>query len=153
MKDIILKPGTFLEEKKNSHTNKIPGQSLEDYIVSLLKNNTCCTKALVLSKGTVTQATSITTGVTLNAPAGKITTVALTTAANSVESAFTVTNSFVKADSVVVASIVGYSGATLTGDLPQVYVNSISAGSFNLIVGNGGSGTLDGTVTISFVIL
>ena len=66
---------------------------------------------------------------------------------------FTITNSFVKANSVVVASIVGYTGATLTGDLPQVYVNSIGAGSFNLIVGNGGSGTLDGTVTISFVIV
>ena len=46
MKDIILKPGSFLEDKKNSHTGKIPGQSLEDFVVGVMKSATCCTKIL-----------------------------------------------------------------------------------------------------------
>jgi hypothetical protein len=152
MKDIILKTGTYLKETKTSHTNSIPGESLENFVVGVLANPTCCVKTLKLSKSSVTQSGTITTGVTLNASAGKITTVALTTAANAVEAAFTVTNSYVAADSVIIATVTGYSGSTTTNDLPQVYIDDVVAGSFNVIVGNGGSGTLDGTVTISFVI-
>lgn len=153
MKDIILKPGTYLAENKTTHTDNIPGLSLENYIVGLLKNPTCCAKYVTLTKGSVTQSGTITTGVTLNSPSGTITTVALTTAANVAEAPFTVTNSYVKADSIIVANIVAYSGATITNDLPQVYIDDVVAGSFKVIVGNGGSGTLDGTVTIAFAIL
>jgi len=65
MKDIILKPGSFLEDKKTSHTNKIPGQSLEDFVVSVMKSATCCTKVLknttvVLPNLTTAQITALT---------------------------------------------------------------------------------------------
>jgi hypothetical protein len=152
MKDIILKTGTYLKETKTSHTNSIPGESLENFVVGVLANPTCCVKTLKLSKTAVTQTGTITSGVTVDAAAGRITTVALTTAANTVEAPFTVTNSYVAADSVVIATISGYSGSTITNDLPQVYIDDVAAGSFKVIVGNGGAGTLDGTVTISFVI-
>ena len=52
------------------------------------------------SYGTVTQGTSATTAVTSNSSSGVITTVALTLAA-AAEATFTVNNSSVKADSVV----------------------------------------------------
>lgn len=153
MTDIILKPGTFLAINKSAQTSVIPGVSLENYIVGLLKNPTCCAKYVTLTKGSVTQATSITTGVTLNSPSGTITTVALTTAANTAEAPFTVTNSYVKADSVIVANVIAYGGSTVINDLPMIYIDKVVAGSFKVIVGNGGAGTLDGTVTIAFAIL
>ena len=152
MKDIILKPGTFLKDTKTANTKNIPGQSMEDFVVSVLANPTCCVKTLKLSKSAVTQTGSITSGVTVNAAAGTITTVGLSTAANVAEAPFTVTNSYVAADSVIIATVTGYSGSTILNDLPQVYIDDVVAGSFKVIVGNGGSGTLDGTVTISFVI-
>ena len=152
MKDIILKPGSYLKDTKTQNTKNIPGQSMEDFVVGVLANPTCCVKTLKLNKTAVTQTGTITSGVTVNASAGRITTVALTTAANVAEAPFTVTNSYVLADSVIIATGTGYSGATITNDLPQVYIDDVVAGSFKVIVGNGGSGTLDGTVTISFVI-
>jgi hypothetical protein len=152
MKDIILKPGSYLKDTKTTNTKNIPGQSMEDFVVGVLANPTCCVKTLKLNKTAVTQTGTITSGVTVNASAGRITTVALTTGANIAEAPFTVTNSYVLADSVIIATVTGYSGSTITNDLPQIYIDDVVAGSFRVIVGNGGSGTLDGTVTISFVI-
>jgi hypothetical protein len=80
MKDIILKPGTFLKDTKTTNTKNIPGQSVEDFVVGLLKNPTCCAKYVTLTKGVVTQSGSITSAVTLNQPAGEITTVSATIA-------------------------------------------------------------------------
>jgi hypothetical protein len=148
MKDIILKPGTFLSEKKNSHTNKIPGTSLEDYVVNLLKNNTCCTKALVLTKGIVTQATSRATAVTLNAPAGVITTdsTAIATGGNAV---FTVNNSLVKADSTILLSInttgVGAYSIHLSSE-------SVANGSFAIRIYNATGANL-AAIKINFLIV
>jgi hypothetical protein len=148
MKDIILKPGTFLEEKKNSHTSKIPGQSLEDYVVSLLKNNTCCTKALVLTKGTVTQTTNRSTAVTLNAPAGVITTDS-TAIANLGNATFTVNNSFVKADSTIILSLntTGLSAYSI-----HVAVESVAAGSFAVRIYNATGANL-AAIKINFMIV
>ncbi len=148
MKDIILKPGTFLKDNKNSHTSSIPGQSLEDYVVSVLKNNTCCTKALVLTKGTVTQATSRATTVTLNAPAGVITTdsTAIATAGNAV---FTVNNSLVKADSTILLSInttgVGAYSIHLSSE-------SVANGSFAIRIFNATGANL-AAIKINFLIV
>ena len=148
MKDIILKPGTFLLDKKNSHTNSIPGQSLEDYVVSVLKNNTCCTKALVLTKGTVTQATNRSTAVTLNAPAGVITTDS-TAIANLGNAAFTVNNSFVKADSTIIVSLntTGLSAYSI-----HVATESVAAGSFAIRIYNATGANL-AAVKINFMIV
>ena len=148
MKDIILKPGTFLLDKKNSHTKQIPGTSLEDYVVNLLKNNTCCTKALVLTKGTVTQATSRATAVTLNAPAGVITTDS-TAIANLGNAAFTVNNSFVKADSTIILSLntTGLSAYSI-----HVATESVANGSFAIRIYNATGANL-AAVKINFMIV
>ena len=148
MKDIILKPGTFLLDKKNSHTNQIPGQSLEDYVVSVLKNNTCCTKALVLSKGTVTQATSRATAVTLNTPTGVITTDS-TTIAIAGNAVFTVNNSLVKADSTIILSL----NTTGVGAYSiHLSVESVANGSFAVRIYNATGATL-AAIKINFLIV
>lgn len=99
------------------------------------------------NKGTVTQLTSITTGVTLNAPSGVITTV-VSTLASLAEATFTVTNSFAKADSVILVST-EYVGAG-HGDSG---VASRSAGSFQITVANQGSVALDAVIKIHYMIL
>jgi len=57
-------------------------------------------------KSTVTQATSISTGVTINAQSGVITTVALSTAADTDCGSFTVTNNKCYSNSVVLLTVV-----------------------------------------------
>jgi len=98
--------------------------------------------------GAVTQATSKSTGVTLNKPCGAITThnAAL---ADGAEVTFTVTNSEVAATDVVVACIKsgGTSGAYVLG------VTAVAAGSFDLTLGNVSGGSLSQAVVINFVVI
>jgi hypothetical protein len=142
MKDIILKSGTYLKETKTSHTNSIPGESLEDFVVSLLKNPTCCAKYVTLTKGVVTQTGSITSAVTLNQPAGEITTVSATIAGT--VNTFTLNNSYIKADSVILATVNDTTGAGLV----VVQVDNIVAGSCSISLAGVVSNT--GTVTVGF---
>lgn len=98
--------------------------------------------------GTVSQATSITTGVTLNKLTGQITTQAASTAA-AAEDTFTVTNSQVTAKDVVVLSTT-YAG----GGTPIVYCSKVAAGSFNITISNlHDSAALDAALVINFVVL
>jgi hypothetical protein len=98
--------------------------------------------------GTVTQATSITTGVTLNGLSGRITTVASTLAAAG-EATFTVTNSAVAATDVVVLSTT-YAGA---GTL-EVFCSQVAAGTFNITLANlHAANALDAAVVINFVVI
>jgi hypothetical protein len=153
MKDIILKPGSFLEDKKTSHTGKIPGTSLQDFVVGVLKNPTCCAKYVALSKANYTQATSLSTSVATTTPAGEITPFsALTTGIGLAEAGFTVTNSYVTADSVILANITDYSGTIGSAGLPQVIVDDVVAGSFRLIIVNGGANALNGTLKIGYAV-
>ena len=100
-------------------------------------------------RGTVTQITSATTGVTVNAKAGAITTVVQNIAAAG-EVEFTVTNSTVAATSVVVAAIASGS----TGGTTHVYVKSISAGSFVLGIANLHATVAEtGTLVINFAVI
>jgi len=99
------------------------------------------------NKGTVTQATSITTGVTLNAPVGVITTV-VSTLASLGEATFTVTNSFAKAGSVILLST-EYVGAG-HGDAG---VAARADGSFQITVANQGSAALDAVIKIHYIII
>jgi len=95
----------------------------------------------------VTQTTSITTGVETTTMTGTITTVSLTTAANSSESAFTVSNRNIKADDIVSVSIKNYSG---TGT-PLLTVTDVSDSSFDICVANvSGSAALNSTITLSY---
>jgi len=153
MKDIILKTGTYTNANtsKDVASGKIPGASLEKFVVNLLKNPTCCAKYVALSKGIVTQLTSISTGVALEYPAGEIATVSLTTAASTTAGTFTVTDSYVKADSLVLANIVDYTGTT---GFPAILIDDVVAGSFKVTVRNlDTAAALNGVVTIGFAIM
>jgi len=112
---------------------------------------TLATTTPTVTKGTVTQATSITTGVTVNASAGVITTVALTTAAGAQESPFVVTNSAVATTSVVILTTEYANGKTGT---PIAIAEAVSAGSFSVRILNGkASGALNDVVKVHFLIV
>ena len=101
--------------------------------------------------GTVTQLTNRTTGVTLNALTGQITTNNASLAAEG-SADFVVTNSKVTAKDVVVLSIA--SGTNGGGTL--VCVVGVAAGSFTIRVHNGNvaAGTAEtGAIVINFVVL
>lgn len=151
-KDIILKTGTYMTTVTNKDIAQgaIPGASLEKFVVNLLKNPTCCAKFVTLTKGIVTQSGEITTAVTLNQPAGDIITVSLSTAASTTAGQFTVNNSFVKADSIVLANIIDYTGST---GFPVILVDDVAAGSFKITVRNvDTAAALNGIPTIGFAI-
>jgi hypothetical protein len=96
----------------------------------------------------VTQATSRSTGVTINAPAGAITMNAASLAAGA-EATFTVTNSFVTARSVPVIALA--SGQTASTSV--VNVTAVAAGSFDITVTNLNAATADtGAGVINFIV-
>lgn len=147
MKDLILKTGTYVElvTNKNTQSKAVPGASLEKFVVTLLKNPTCCAKFVSLTKGIVTQSGSITTAVTLNQPAGEITTVSATINAGAMSS-FTLNNSYIKADSVILATVNDTTGAGLIA----AQVDGIVAGSCTISLGGVVANT--GVVTVGFAI-
>lgn len=101
--------------------------------------------------GAVVQATSRTTGVTLNTICGQITTNTTSLAAEAA-AAFTVTNSRVAVGDVVVACI--RSGSN--GGMTAVQVSAVAAGSFQLNVMNNNvaAGTAEtGAIIINFAII
>ena len=99
------------------------------------------------NKGTVTQLTSITTGVTLNAHCGVITTVS-STLGSLLEATFTVTNSVVKPDSVILVST-QYVG-TGHGDAG---VGTIGTGTFTITVANPSLVALNSVLKIHYMII
>jgi hypothetical protein len=100
--------------------------------------------------GAVTQITSATTGVTLNKVCGQITTVALTLAAG-VDVSFTLTNSEIAANDVVVVSTKSY-GGTADG-IPIARVSATAAGSCVINIINTGAVALDALAVISFAVI
>jgi hypothetical protein len=98
--------------------------------------------------GTVTQATSRSTGVTLSKFSGQITTHNASLAA-AAEVEFTVTNTLVAATDVIVLSITP--GGTGT---PFAYVSAVAAGSFNITITNNHASTADTSAdVINFIVL
>jgi hypothetical protein len=102
----------------------------------------------VSAGGTVTQATSKSTGVTLNKIAGQITMNNATLNAG-VEVAFTLTNSKIAAADVVVVCIAsgGTSGSYL------VAVTAVAAGSCEITVSNASAGNLGEALVLNFVVI
>ena len=98
--------------------------------------------------GTVTQATSKSTGVTLNAASGQIT-MHNAALADGAEVTFTVTNSEVAATDVVV---VNHGSAGIAGAY-VVQANTLAAGSFKITVGNVSGGSLGEAIVLNFVAL
>lgn len=103
---------------------------------------------VVGSQGAVTQATSITTGVTLNAYSGAITTVSQTVAGGA-EASFTLTNNKIAATDVVVACIKTHTSAGLF----FVACTAVAAGSCQLTLTNLSSSAGDNVLVINFVVL
>ena len=101
-------------------------------------------------KDTVTQLTSVTTGVTLNAASGVVTMFTATTAADA-SSSFTGTNSYVGVGSQLIVCVQDYSGTT---GLPTVIVDNISnAGTFVITLNNVGNAALNGIVKVGFMVI
>ena len=104
-----------------------------------------------LNHSTVTQITSITTSVIINASSGVITTVSSTLAAQA-NATFTVTNNTIVAASVVNVSLGTYSGTFGTNGTPLVSVPTVAAGSFSITIYNAhASNALSGTLKIHFI--
>lgn len=103
------------------------GDGYETYALSLLD-----AVPSVYNKANVTQITSETTGVTVNANTGVITTFALTTAAQA-KTVFTVTNSVVTTDSLISVSLIYDEAAA---GIPVVSVSDVANGSFKIIIAN-----------------
>ena len=97
----------------------------------------------------VTQATSKSTGVTINAPCGTITMNNAALGAGA-EVAFIVTNSSVSAYDVPVVAI--KSGATTAGTY-LLSIATVAAGSFTIAVSNASAGSLSEALVISFALL
>lgn len=100
------------------------------------------------AQGTVTQATSKSTAVTLNKPAGRITlnNAAMLTGALAT---FTVNNTYVSTNDIVILNISG--GAT--SQAYNVWVDTMAAGSFSVTILNRSAGTLSEAVIINFAII
>jgi hypothetical protein len=104
---------------------------------------------VVQGQTAVTQATSITTGVTCNAYSGVITTVSQTVAAGA-EAEFTVTCDKVKATDIVAACIKTHTSA---GSF-IVYPTAVADGSFKLMLTNHhASAAGNNVLVINFVVL
>lgn len=107
--------------------------------------------SVIVTKGTVTQATNPTTGVTVNTNAGVINTFTSTLAAGGTQ-VFSVTNSKVNTESVLIVNIVDYTG---TAGVPVVEIDGgAGAGTFNIVVRNiHATLALDGSLAISFLVV
>jgi hypothetical protein len=98
----------------------------------------------------VTQATSTSTAVTANGMNGVITCFTSLQATLTTVT-FTVNNTAVDADSVVLTNIVNYSGTYVTHGIPLVMVNNCVAGtSFDIKIVNAGANALGGILKIGF---
>ena len=98
--------------------------------------------------GTVTQATSKTTGVTLNKPSGRIT-MANTSMNTATEVTFTFTNSILSANDVLIINIAG--GATAGGYF--TFVTEMSDGSCKISLVNRSGSTLAEAVQLNYAVI
>ena len=99
---------------------------------------------------TVTQATSITTGVEINANSGTITTVS-SVLATGVDATFTVTNDKIEANDTPIVVTKSY-GGTADG-IPTASVSAVADGSFDVNIRNQGAVTLDAVIVLSFSVI
>ena len=100
------------------------------------------------AQGTVTQATSKSTGVTLNKSAGRITMNGALLAANTAVS-FTLTNSLISANDAIIVNVSG--GGTAAAY--TTYISSMTAGSAVVTLRNLTSGDLSEAVVLNFAII
>jgi hypothetical protein len=101
------------------------------------------------AQGTVTQAASKSTAVTLNKSAGVITmnNASLATATNAT---FTLNNNLISANDTVILTIAG--GQTTPGSY-NVFANSLAAGSVSITLRNISGGPLSEAIVINFALI
>ncbi len=101
------------------------------------------------AQGTVTQVTSKSTGVTLNKSAGQITmnNAALASATNV---AFTLTNSLISVNDVLIVNVAG--GGATAGTY-NVFTSTLTAGSATIVLRNISGGSLSEAVVINYAII
>jgi len=101
------------------------------------------------AQGTVTQATSKSTAVTLNKSAGQITmnNASLATATNAT---FTLNNSFISSNDTVILTI---SGGQATPGSYNVFANALGTGTVSITLRNISGGTLSEAVVVNFAII
>jgi len=99
------------------------------------------------NKGTVTQISGPSTAVTLNTASGVITTVSQSLTQGN-KNIFPVNNSLVTASSVILVS-----AQYPTAGAPLVYIDSISAGSFQITIANPMATAMNGVVKVHFFIV
>jgi hypothetical protein len=100
------------------------------------------------AQGLVTQATSKTTGVTLNRPAGRITMNNAALAGNTAVS-FTLTNNFISTNDLIVLNISGGG----TNEAYTTYVSNMTAGSAVITLRNLTAGSLSEAVIINYALI
>lgn len=102
------------------------------------------------TKTTITQATSLTAGVTVNSPSGIIFTHTSASLATLGSLSFTVTNDQVQSDSIVLSSIVSQP----TGGFLIASTNSITTGSFAVNLKNAdATDPVTGRIKLAYVIM
>jgi len=101
------------------------------------------------AQGTVTQATSKSTAVTLNKSAGVITmnNASLATATNAT---FTLNNNLISANDTVILTIAG--GQATAGSY-NVFANSLAAGSVSITLRNISGGSLSEAIVVNFALI
>ena len=99
-------------------------------------------------QGTVTQATSKSTAVTLNKPAGQITMngAALATATNVT---FTLNNTFISTNDILILNV----AAGATAGAYNCWVSGLSAGAASITVRNISAGSLSEAVVINYALI
>jgi hypothetical protein len=100
------------------------------------------------AQGAATQASSKATGVTLNKPAGRITLNNAALAGNTAVS-FTLTNSLISANDVIVLNVSGGG----TAEAYTTYVSSMTTGSASLTLRNLTAGSLSEAVILNYAII
>ena len=100
------------------------------------------------AQGTVTQATSKSTGVTLNKSAGQIT-MNNASLASATNVTFTLTNSLISANDIVILNVSG--GAT--AGAYNCWVSGLSAGAVSITLRNISGGSLSEAVVINFALI
>ena len=100
------------------------------------------------AQGTVTQATSKSTGVTLNKSAGQITmnNASLATATNVT---FTLTNSLISANDILILNV----GSGATAGAYNCWVSGLSAGAATVTLRNISGGSLSEAVVLNFALI
>ena len=91
--------------------------------------------------------------VTANGDFGRLTTPALTTAADAWEAAITFTNSRITSTSTILLTVVSAGGTVGTNGVPHAIIDGQTDGSCTLYVGNIGTNALNGAAVISYLVI